>query len=855
MCVLCLLKRSEQRKAGLFNLLISCLLQGKRLNQLEDPMTKEDFKLAAQNREGSRDTGAQLFCALLRSVGIDARLACSLQPLPLTSAAPTQPQPADAHKCTINEEDLSSERSHQPTPTPRKAPSPAPSSPGPTPIKRFGASTSHYPTTPNRDLGTAPTPPPRKLPITESSYPTSWTEAFSPALQKWLPIDPLTTLTVGKPRALEPPLSDALNTLSYVVAFEDDGAVKDVTRRYAKAYNAKTRRGRVDATSLGGKWWNRCLKWFHGNLASTRDEIEDAELAALEAAEPMPRSIGDFRDHPVYALERHLRRNEAVVQGGRRVGTVTVGKGGVEDVFRRGDVRVCKSGDGWYSVGREVREGEQALKVVLPGKRGRRERSRSREVGDEYDVGQESGMSLYAVHQTKPFVPPPVEDGRVPRNAFGNLDVYVPSMIPPGGAHVRAREAVHVAKILRIDYADAVTGFTFKGQRGTAVTQGVIVAREYADAMEETVKALRYARESEEQHRVRTRILGLWKRFLVGLKVLERVNEHFDDDHEEHDVDMVKEVDEAEKKELFEQGQGGFMQDVDDSVVEVAPTHQSGAGAPEDGATASINDVDGWKAQQELQNANLEQEGPICIFSPWDRGKPAASFEDIGQKSTANTGDKVDDLFGESERGGGFMPEDSPGSSDNTDGGGFIPSQMDVDNPVGGGGFIPEREHGQDIGDRGFLLENDQAPASAVAPPKATPENAWLSQEKTPREQQASSPSGDQDDSDTLMSGALLIPGDSSAQEVTSSSQHQLHQLNAAISKVDQAPTLRETMTPSNAEGEGITHDVAPMPNNNSPHNDSNDRSPQQHEEASEGETGSLLSHDPEDEDMEPEWL
>lgn len=50
----------------------------------------------ARNRNGSRDIGAQLFCALLRSAHVEARLACSLQPLsfavvhvaPLTASKP-----------------------------------------------------------------------------------------------------------------------------------------------------------------------------------------------------------------------------------------------------------------------------------------------------------------------------------------------------------------------------------------------------------------------------------------------------------------------------------------------------------------------------------------------------------------------------------------------------------------------------------------------------------------------------------------------------------------------------------------------------------------------------------------------
>ena len=46
------------------------------------PMQIPDFREAARDMNASRDVGAQLFCAMLRSAGADARLVCSLQPLP-----------------------------------------------------------------------------------------------------------------------------------------------------------------------------------------------------------------------------------------------------------------------------------------------------------------------------------------------------------------------------------------------------------------------------------------------------------------------------------------------------------------------------------------------------------------------------------------------------------------------------------------------------------------------------------------------------------------------------------------------------------------------------------------------------
>jgi xeroderma pigmentosum group C-complementing protein len=52
------------------------------------PVEKPDFVKAATTLSGSQDVGAQLFCALLRCVGVEARLVCSLQPLPFgTSGA------------------------------------------------------------------------------------------------------------------------------------------------------------------------------------------------------------------------------------------------------------------------------------------------------------------------------------------------------------------------------------------------------------------------------------------------------------------------------------------------------------------------------------------------------------------------------------------------------------------------------------------------------------------------------------------------------------------------------------------------------------------------------------------------
>lgn len=55
-------------------------------------MQKEDFVSVAGELKASRDVGAQLFCAMLRSAGVDARLVCSLQPLTFRHSQGIMPQ-------------------------------------------------------------------------------------------------------------------------------------------------------------------------------------------------------------------------------------------------------------------------------------------------------------------------------------------------------------------------------------------------------------------------------------------------------------------------------------------------------------------------------------------------------------------------------------------------------------------------------------------------------------------------------------------------------------------------------------------------------------------------------------------
>lgn len=542
-------------------------------DDMETCLEKSDFRKSARTLRGSRDMGAQLFCALLRAAGVETRLVCSLQPLAFVPGGPTLPKPRQTMTPT-----KPASRSEATRVAETKASS---SAVIPSPRARLGhpnAAAYHIP-----DITAPPSSSSRPLPtatkpIRESPFPVYWVEVLDVAHQKWASIDPLVTNSQWKPQRLEPPASDRENVMSYVVAFETDGTARDVTRRYAKAYNSKTKRSRIDGPTFqasvkdqplsGERWWRKALKRYRRREPTDLDQIEDNELAAAETREPMPRNVQDFKDHPVYALERHFRRHEVLVPGAQTVGTVGAGsKGPLEKIYRRRDVQIARSADKWYrSFGREIKFGEEPVKI-LP-KRPPRKKPPTFSFDNDEDKEEDDpvlgssrqtsqGTPIYMFSQTELYKPAPVVNGRVPKNKFGNLDMYVPSMVPEGGVHILDERAAHAAYVLGVDYAPALMGFQFKGRKGTAVLNGVVVPSETEEAVRAVIEGFGDLEAQMEEERRSKKALRAWSRFLKVLKIRQRiwVNADPDDDKDAGSDENQQDADDDDDGG----GGGGFV--------------------------------------------------------------------------------------------------------------------------------------------------------------------------------------------------------------------------------------------------------------------------------------------------------
>jgi xeroderma pigmentosum group C-complementing protein len=282
--------------------------------------------------------------------------------------------------------------------------------------------------------------------------PTMWVEVFSKPWQKWLTVDPVRgRLEPAGNRHMEPAPSDRTNRLVYVVAFEEDGFARDVTARYTKTLHSRVSRMRPPPIGKGAKkdaWWASVIAALHRPQHLDRDAAEDVELEEAAGKEPMPSSVGGFKDHPVFAIEKHLKRDE-VIHPLHQIGTFQ----GIK-VYPRGNVVSCRSARQWYNEGRVVSDGQEALKWVKS--RGYTLANKRAEEQARAEGGESPMEGLYAENQTELYQAPPVVDGEVPKNSFGNIDLFVPTMLPAGAAHIPYNGAGKVAKKLGISYAEAI---------------------------------------------------------------------------------------------------------------------------------------------------------------------------------------------------------------------------------------------------------------------------------------------------------------------------------------------------------------------------------------------------------------
>jgi len=327
-----------------------------------------------------------------------------------------------------------------------------------------------------------------------------WCEVF---VGKWITVD----IVNGKSNCSGEMEGRATKPVTYVLA--DNGlGIKDVTKRYAANFMTKTRKIRCTQDWLDGAL--RGIKMAH----DSKTENEDKEIDKRLEKTPMPTTVSGFKDHPLYALERHLLKFEAIYPPS----PLTLGFIKSEPVYARECVHAVLGRTAWLKEGRTVILNQEPYKVVKA--RPKWDRMTGSKVSDE-------PLDLFGKWQTELYIPKPAENGIVPRNEYGSVELFKPWMLPIGCAHLPINTLKGTARRLNIDAAPAMVGWEFSGGGAHPVYDGYVVVEERVEELMDAWNKEQEEKEERDKEKREARILGNWKKLVKGLIIKQRIQARY----------------------------------------------------------------------------------------------------------------------------------------------------------------------------------------------------------------------------------------------------------------------------------------------------------------------------------------
>ena len=348
--------------------------------------------------------------------------------------------------------------------------------------------------------------------ITDSDKPSSnnlykpnyWAEVFLVKEKKWIPVDVLTG-KMNNPADIESRLA---KPVIYVLAVNMKGRVKDVTRRYSSHYLTQSRKLRVEE-----KWFDETLRpWL-----DRENKKEDSELIKKSEEAPLPTSVAAFKGHPLYALQRHLLKFEAIYPAD----APTMGFIKGEPVYARECVHTLLGRTAWLKEGKVVRIGEEPYKVVKA--RPKWDRMTGTKKADE-------PLELFGSWQSELYEAPLAKDGKVPRNEYGNVELFKPWMMPKGCVQIPINGMQSVIRKSGIDAAPAMVGWDFSSGGSHPVFDGYIVCQENAEALMDAWNQEQEVKAKRDRDKREKRVLDNWKRLVKGLMFREKMRLKYMDD-------------------------------------------------------------------------------------------------------------------------------------------------------------------------------------------------------------------------------------------------------------------------------------------------------------------------------------
>ena len=276
-------------------------------------------------------------------------------------------------------------------------------------------------------------------------------EVYLSDKKRWRPVDIEGFSVIEDPHELTPHLEQPV---AFLIGIDSEGRVVDLSPKYNADWLNNLKSMRADA-----KYFDKVLSRY---LPDEAEQVEEQqEVAELHEQHGLPKVISQFKNHPKYALSRHLLKFEAFYP--REPPLLGYCRG--EPVYPREAVHTLRSKETWHRLARQVKEGELAYNVV---------KARPKWNKKTEELMRDLPLEVFGEWQTEPYQPPVAENGIVPRNKFGNVELFHPDMLPIGTVHLKLPGLQRIAAELEIDCVPAVVGFDGVGRGCHPVIEGYV---------------------------------------------------------------------------------------------------------------------------------------------------------------------------------------------------------------------------------------------------------------------------------------------------------------------------------------------------------------------------------------------
>eukprot|EP00210_Caulerpa_lentillifera_P007977 g7616.t1 len=332
--------------------------------------------------------------------------------------------------------------------------------------------------------------------------PRSWCEIWCDAKHhdRWIHIDPFQP-QIDKPMEAEDMVNGCF--IGYVVGYSN-GVVYDVSPRYIHSIN------RIQSLKAN-KWWMKLLTPFHPQN-DPRMELEEAEFEKRIKKEVQipPKTIDGFNKSHTFILERQITKFKALVPSAK-----IMGEHRGEPFYLRSDVEELHSVVKWPQQGRSVKTEEIPYPWKIVKKRIQKKIIKNDELVRPSEEEEEK-TELYGYWQTEPWKCAVAENGIVPKNQFGNVEI--PPMVkslPENTTYLTYPNLAPICRKLGIDFAPALVGFELlKHGRQVPRIQGIVICSEFENQVVEAYWEREKAREEAlEKERSQYAING-WRALL-----------------------------------------------------------------------------------------------------------------------------------------------------------------------------------------------------------------------------------------------------------------------------------------------------------------------------------------------------